>query len=581
MEHNCFMSIELAAAKRALVCAGQMATCWAAMAIVGLMAGDAWAVNSVVLARVGSEVILVDDLLRAERKMRRFTAGNAREMLQPFIERKMLVLEARAKGLDQHPDVVASVQQARDRRLVERLYEEVTGDVSIAEEELRSHFHQSGLHKKRELRASHIQVGSLEEARGVQEQLRQGADFALLAREQSLDRTSAAKGGDTGFWQEEEAQHSGFVAELFRLPIGEVSEPYRDSQGTYHLIRADEERYVSFASQKKRLRQALEKQQKKDRWSKYLADQKAHFGLSVDAQVLGVLLQRGRLAEGGVPVLEAGDHGRILLRHSGGSIDLNAYVALVEEAEPKRRPHAIDSTAVVEFAQHEALRKILLPLLAQQQGLDREEAVVQFVRDTREEAMIEMLRRMEVEARFVTEEQQRILYRDLTEEFTLPVRTFFAGALVDSETASHAIARRVRAGEDMAEIMRAYPAFKGRVRQFDVFNFALADTATAQGAMATMIQAVRDMPVGGIKGPLPIELSGAMTGYLVLKVLALRPEKTLSFAAPKVQSRIWRQLRYAHRHAIEEYFDSYLDKLKHKYRAEIVIDEQALSNLEQ
>ena len=557
-----------------------MATCWAVTAIVGLMAVDSWAVNSAVLARVGSEVILVDDLLRAERKMRRFAAGNAREMLQPFIDRKMLILEAKAKGFDQHPEVVASVQQVRDRRLVERLYEEVTGDVSISEEELRSHFHQSGMHKKREVRASHIQVGSLEEAQAIQEQLRQGADFAVLAREQSLDRTSAPKGGDMGFWQEEEAQHSGFVAELFRLPIGQVSEPYRNSQGTYHLIRADAERYVSFASQKKMLRQTLEKQQKKDRWSNYLADQKMHFGFSVDAQTLSVLLQRGQLAEGGVPVLEAGDHVRILLRYNGGSIDLSAYMALVEEAEPRRRPHAIDSTAVVEFAQDEALRKILLPLVAQQRGLDREQAVVQYVRGKREKAMVEMLRRMEVEARFVTEEQRRILYQDLADEFTLPVRTFFAGALVDSETASRTIAQRVRTGENMAEVMREYPAFKGRVRQFDIFNFTLADTATAQGAMATMIQAVRGMSVGGIKGPLPIQLSGDMTGYLVLEVLAMRPEKTLSFSTSKVQSRIWRQLRYAHRHAIEEYFDSYLDTLRHKYRTEIVVDEQALSNLE-
>ena len=570
------MSIGLAATKEGLVCA----TCWAATAFVGLIAVDSWAVNSAVVARVGSEVILVDDLLRAERNMRRFAAGNAREMLQPFIDRKLLVLEARAKGLDQHPDVVASVQQVRDRRLVERLYGEVTGDVSISEEELWSHFHQSGSHKKREMRASHIQVGSLEEARAVQEQLRQGADFAALAREQSLDRSSAAEGGDMGFWQEEEAQHSGFVAELFRLQVGQVSEPYLNPQGTYHLIRADEERSVGFERQKRTLRQTLEKQQKKDRWANYLADQKTHFGFSVDAPVLGVLLQRGRLAEGGVPVLEAGDHARILLRYRGGHLDLNAYMALVEAAEPKRRPHAIDSTAVVEFAQDEVLRKILLPLLAQQRGLDRERAMVQYVRDKREEAMVEMLRRTEVESRFVTEDQRRTLYEDLAEEFTLPMHTFFAGALVDSETASRTIARRVRAGEDMAEVMREYPAFNGRVRQFDIFNFALADTATAQGAMATMIQAVWGMPVGGIKGPLPIQLSGDTTGYLVLEVLAMRPEKVLSFSAPKVQSRIWRQLRYAHRHAIEENFDRYLDELRHKYRAEVVIDEQALSNLE-
>ncbi len=557
-----------------------MATCWVVTAIIGLTTVDSWAVNSAVLARVGSEVIMVDDLLLAESNMRHFAAGNARAMLQPFIDRKLMVLEARAKGLDRHPEVIESVQQVRDRRLVERLYEEVTGDVSISAEELRAHFHQSGLHKKREVRASHIQVGNLEEARAVQEQLRQGADFTVLAHEQSLDRTSATKGGDMGFWQEEEAQHSGFVAELFRLQVGQVSEPYRNLQGTYHLIRADEERYVNFARQKKMLRQVLEKQQKKDRWTKYLADQKTHFDFSVNAAVLGVLMQRGRLAEDGVPMLEAEDYAHILLRYSGGSIDLNAYMALVEEADPKRRPHAIDSAAVVEFAQDAALRKILLPLLAQQRGLDREQAMVQYVQGKREEAMVEMLRRTEVESRFVTEEQRRTLYRDLAGEFTLPRRTFFAGALVDSEPASRAIAQRVRAGEDMAEVTCEYPAFKGRVRQFDIFNFTLADTATTQGAMATMIQAVRDLPVGGIKGPLPIQLSGDMTGYLVLEVLAMHPEKTLSFSTPKVQSRIWRQLRYAYRHAIEEDFDSYLDELRQKYSTEIAVDEQALSNLE-
>ena len=105
------------------------------------------------------------------------------------------------------------------------------------------------------------------------------------------------------------------------------------------------------------------------------------------------------------------------------------------------------------------------------------------------------------------------------------MRTFFAGALVDSETASRTIAQRVRAGEDMAQIMREHPAFKGRVRQFDIFNFTLADTATAQGAMATMIQAVWGVPIGGIKGPLPIQLSGDMKGYLVLRSVGDAPGK--------------------------------------------------------
>jgi peptidyl-prolyl cis-trans isomerase SurA len=70
--------------------------------------------------------------------------------------------------------------------------------------------------------------------------LKEGGDFADMARQYSEDLASAQKGGDLGFFS-----RGTFVREFeeaaFPLPVGGVSEPVRTNFG-YHIIRKEEEK---------------------------------------------------------------------------------------------------------------------------------------------------------------------------------------------------------------------------------------------------------------------------------------------------------------------------------------------------
>ena len=538
-----------------------------------------------VVAKVGDQWITVEEFQGAMNRLRLLYGDRApREMLQPLIDRKIMVLEAEKKGLGDDPKVMAAVERARVRWLTEKVYdEEVTKKVVIPEEEIRAYFKEHGLDKKREVRASHIMVGTLEEAQALRQRLMEGADFAELAREASADTATAAKGGDMGYWQEESARMSPFVRQLFGLKVGEVSEPYRDRRGNYHLIKATEERPVGLDRQKKQIQRILERQKKDERWRAYLNEQKARFHLTVDEGTLSFLLRQGRLSVDRIPPIPPEDQDRVLVRYDGGGVDLGAYVTMLKSARLGRRPAPVDSAAVAQFARHVTLTVVLLPKVAQEQGWDRTEEMPSYLQKKREEAMVEMLRRTEVEDRILTSEVLWGYYERHQGDFVEPARTFVEAGIVGTEEEAQKIVARVRKGEDLMEIMKAYPMFLGRWRKYDVFQFSPSDTSHKKGGLGQMIEAARGVRAGEVKGPVRMVFVGGegrpMVGYAVLHVLEVRPARPLPFDDPGVQQTIWRKAQRERRQEIEAAFDRYMDDLRREYKAQVVVYERVLESV--
>ena len=114
----------------------------------------------------------------------------------------------------------------------------------------------------REVRASHILVSSEAEARDILQQLRDGADFASLARKYSLDPGSARKGGDLGYFSTGSMVES-FDKAAFGLKPGEVSGIIQTQFG-YHIIKVTDSRLRKFPGAKGEIEQAAlrEKQDK-------------------------------------------------------------------------------------------------------------------------------------------------------------------------------------------------------------------------------------------------------------------------------------------------------------------------------
>jgi len=85
------------------------------------------------------------------------------------------------------------------------------------------------------IKCSHILVKKQSEAMSILDRLKKGESFANLARELSIDRGSAKKGGDLGLFGRG-VMVKAFEETAFRLSKGEISQPVKTEFG-YHIIK--------------------------------------------------------------------------------------------------------------------------------------------------------------------------------------------------------------------------------------------------------------------------------------------------------------------------------------------------------
>ncbi len=111
-----------------------------------------------------------------------------------------------------------------------------------------------------EIRASHILVASEELANSLLQQIRDGADFAQLATEHSIDPGSGAKGGDLGFFRRG-AMVPEFEQAAYSLEVDEVSGVVASDFG-YHIIKVtDKETELTLEDNKEEIKDMLFRQQ--------------------------------------------------------------------------------------------------------------------------------------------------------------------------------------------------------------------------------------------------------------------------------------------------------------------------------
>jgi peptidyl-prolyl cis-trans isomerase C len=111
---------------------------------------------------------------------------------------------------------------------------------------------------KKEVKASHILVETEETAKEIAKQLKEGADFAELAKEKSIDKASGEKGGDLGYFAKERMVPE-FADAAFAADVGDVTDPVKSDFG-WHIIKVEDKRPVQppkYEEVKERIQQGL------------------------------------------------------------------------------------------------------------------------------------------------------------------------------------------------------------------------------------------------------------------------------------------------------------------------------------
>ncbi|KGR82864.1 peptidylprolyl isomerase [Lysinibacillus odysseyi] len=118
------------------------------------------------------------------------------------------------------------------------LQEKAKAEVKVSDKEVKEYYDQAS----QELHARHILVATQEEAKEIVKELKNGGDFAKIAKEKSTDTASAAEGGDLG-WFSVGAMVKEFNDAAYALEPKTISEPVKSDYG-YHIIEVLEKRDV-------------------------------------------------------------------------------------------------------------------------------------------------------------------------------------------------------------------------------------------------------------------------------------------------------------------------------------------------
>jgi len=179
-------------------------------------------------------------------------------LVQQLIERRLVLLAARADNLAKDPQVVTQLDLARER-IMEQVYLTRKINAIATPEALKSAYdaEKGAQGGPEEVCASHILVETQEEADALVAALDKGGDFAALAKEKSKG-PSGTKGGDLGYFTKDKMVPE-FANTAFAMKVGDVSAPVKTGFG-WHVIKVIDRRKSAgptFAERAPAIRQAM------------------------------------------------------------------------------------------------------------------------------------------------------------------------------------------------------------------------------------------------------------------------------------------------------------------------------------
>lgn len=209
-----------------------------------------------------------DDYLKARSEQ---TGGHDQPTMATVVEelvnRELIRQDALKQGFDKTPEFSKELENARDSLLTRKGVRVYLEEHPLNDERLQKEYAELVLKTvPTEYKVQHILVDKEEEAVTIIKQLEEGADFATLAKEKSIDTVSADKGGDLG-WIIEAQVAPQVGAALKTLKKDRHTEKPIKSQFGWHVVRMEDNRQVkppSFESVKEKLRTMLQPQQLKE-----------------------------------------------------------------------------------------------------------------------------------------------------------------------------------------------------------------------------------------------------------------------------------------------------------------------------
>lgn len=167
---------------------------------------------------------------------------NRRLILDELIRQQLLVNEAEKKGFEKNKDVAMALDEYRKTVLVQQLAKGIVDNLQVADKDVEDFYNDPDnkdlFVNPPQWRVREIVVADEAKGNELVASLAQGADFAELAKTNSIS-DSAAKGGDLGL--AENFDDPQVMNQVMVLEPGKTSNVFKGSKG-YYIIKLEEKK---------------------------------------------------------------------------------------------------------------------------------------------------------------------------------------------------------------------------------------------------------------------------------------------------------------------------------------------------
>jgi peptidyl-prolyl cis-trans isomerase C len=237
------------------------------LAVVAMLAALAPVANAQNVAIVNGKAVpksRVDALAQqVERSGRQITPEIEKQIRDEIIAREIFMQEAQTRGLDGTDDFKNQLELARQGILIRELFTDYQKKNPTSDADVKAEFDKFvAANSGKEYKARHILVEKEDQANALIAQLKKGGKFEDLAKKNSKDPGSGAKGGDLD-WAAPGNYVKEFSEAMVGLAKGKMTETPVKSQFGFHIIRLDDVRQAQlpkFDDVKAQVAQQLQQQ---------------------------------------------------------------------------------------------------------------------------------------------------------------------------------------------------------------------------------------------------------------------------------------------------------------------------------
>jgi peptidyl-prolyl cis-trans isomerase C len=214
--------------------------------------------NAEILAKVNGKPITRQEVERSlaevatmengeDPKLATFPLDFQKAFIDKYIEKLLIVEEARRAGVHKDAEIISEVKSYEDNLLQQKYLTDLVIK-QRTDKKLRDIYNNKFKTKegKQEVHASHILVKTEEEAKKIKRELDRGADFDVMADKYSIDPGAKISSGDLGYFTADEKVED-FSQAAFALKKGETSGPVKTEFG-WHIIKVYDKRRFSSPS---------------------------------------------------------------------------------------------------------------------------------------------------------------------------------------------------------------------------------------------------------------------------------------------------------------------------------------------